>query len=386
MNQKWHPTKYSGVRYREHNSRKTGTSGAKDRYFCIYYRLGNKIKWEAIGWQSQGVTPEKANMELVDRKNNIRNGVPAITIKQRKALLVKQFKSLEMQKITFGEYLDKNYIPKIARRYKHSSFKRVMSIFTKWLLPIFSYKIISAIDSDDWEAFYQSVASSQLAGRTKIYISREMLRIMKDARDSGIPDVHLPSKKELFFEAPNNRRERIILPKEAKLILQQLYKVDKFAYRITKFAFLTGCRFSECAKLRKESVYDDFILCRDTKNKSNKKVIISSAIHQLLKSGHYSKPAELLFPNKFGKQYSQPPKVFMRTVDALHLNDGRDRLDKITFHSIRHSVATELAKTLDMRTLMDFMGWKRIDMALRYIHNNYAAAKNAAEKLKGFSD
>ena len=54
----------------------------------------------------------------------------------------------------------------------------------------------------------------------------------------------------------------------------------------------------------------------------------------------------------------------------------------MSFHSIRHSVATELARHLNLRDLMDVMGWRTVQMAMRYVHGNEKAKRNALAGLE----
>ena len=64
------------------------------------------------------------------------------------------------------------------------------------------------------------------------------------------------------------------------------------------------------------------------------------------------------------------------------MNDGRDPRDRVSFHSIRHSVATALAGKLDIRNLMDVMGWKQISMAARFVHSNEDTKRAALDALE----
>ena len=77
------------------------------------------------------------------------------------------------------------------------------------------------------------------------------------------------------------------------------------------------------------------------------------------------------------------PYYFSEAVKALALNEGRSTRDRVTFHTIRHTVATNLAKVLDVRSLMDVMGWKVIAMAARYIHTQEETKRQAANILAG---
>lgn len=69
---------FPGVRFREHPTRKHGIR--KDRYFFIRYRINGKVKEEAVGWGSEGMTAQKAFSLLSVLKENIRTGTGAQTL------------------------------------------------------------------------------------------------------------------------------------------------------------------------------------------------------------------------------------------------------------------------------------------------------------------
>ena len=82
MATKWIKTKYPGVRYREHETRKSNKGIMKDRYFTIRYKLNGKDKEEALGWSTQGWNAEKAAARLAELKEAHRTGQGAITLKE----------------------------------------------------------------------------------------------------------------------------------------------------------------------------------------------------------------------------------------------------------------------------------------------------------------
>ena len=82
-----------------------------------------------------------------------------------------------------------------------------------------------------------------------------------------------------------------------------------------------------------------------------------------------------------GTKYTQAPWSFQTVVDRLGLNEGRGKRDRIVFRSIRHTVATRLAQRLGSRDLMDVMGWRTVQMAMRYVHGNDEAKTKALEML-----
>ena len=63
---KWNSTKYPGVRYREHKTRKHGIK--PDQYFAIRYQKDGQRKEEGVGWASEGWTPSKVALKLAELK------------------------------------------------------------------------------------------------------------------------------------------------------------------------------------------------------------------------------------------------------------------------------------------------------------------------------
>jgi hypothetical protein len=49
-----------GIRYRKHLTRKYGVPRRFDRYYVIRIAVGGVMRQEALGWESEGITLEKA--------------------------------------------------------------------------------------------------------------------------------------------------------------------------------------------------------------------------------------------------------------------------------------------------------------------------------------
>ena len=66
-----------GIRYREHPehpTRKHGVPRHPDRYYVIRLAVDGVMRQEALGWESEGITLEKARLDL---PNYGRPSVPA---------------------------------------------------------------------------------------------------------------------------------------------------------------------------------------------------------------------------------------------------------------------------------------------------------------------
>ena len=77
-----------------------------------------------------------------------------------------------------------------------------------------------------------------------------------------------------------------------------------------------------------------------TKNDDFKTIAITPRLKELFESMDETEPDKHVFPMKNGSPYKEPPSVFKTVVDAFELNKGRSKLDRLSFHSIRHTVAT----------------------------------------------
>ena len=86
----WKKTKYPGVRFREHETRKHGIS--KDRYFVIRYQRDGKRHEEGTGWASEGWTAEKAGNELAELKKayTLGNGSPTRLTEKRELVKIQE--------------------------------------------------------------------------------------------------------------------------------------------------------------------------------------------------------------------------------------------------------------------------------------------------------
>lgn len=391
---KWVPLKNSdkkgGVRYREHENRKHGA--VPDRYYALSYWWEGKAKMEGVGWASEGIKPSDCfeQLEVLKRNQKLRQG-PCTLAEMREAekrekratedaLLVE-----EKRRVTLEKYFDTEYFPVAKSRKKRSAWIKEEQHFKLWIGPLLGRERVEDIDLPHWDDLVKTLDAGGLSERSKEYVTGTLRRIMRFAYDRRVVANPPPSGKRIGCTGPgnSNRRTRVITPVEESAILATLAESDPHAERFVRFAFLTGARASEIFGLRWANV--DFerslIQFTDTKNSDTRELPMTSSLKELLQGLLLGKPDAFVFTKPSGKPYEQGPRAYYDTVKRLGFNEGRGTYDKIDFHSIRHSVATRLARRLTVRELMDVMGWKVMAMAARYIKSDDATVRAALEGL-----
>lgn len=391
---KWFKTSFLGVRYREHATRKHGIR--PDRCYSIRYKIDGKDKEEVVGWSSEGITQEIAFKRLSELRENLRSGSGAKTLEEKRLLAKAEEEAErqaklreEKQNITLREYWEQSYKEHAQRTKKASSFRSEDGHMRVWILPLLGDLPLVQIGFAEWDALVRSMSSKKLSQRTREYATGTLRRLMRHAQDRGLP-VQIPTSKQIGVQAPkDNRRLRVLTPDEAEKLLTTLAKLDPATERLTRFCMLTGCRLSEAVHLTWAHVdlIGQTVRFVDTKNKDTRIVYLSQELIKMLKELPYASLNEIVFPRRDGKPFidkedrSDTPYYFSEAVKILGFNEGRGRRDRVTFHTIRHTVATNLAKILDVRSLMDVMGWKVIEMAARYIHTQEETKRHAANAL-----
>jgi len=256
--------------------------------------------------------------------------------------------------------------------------------FNRWIGLLLGDLLLRSIGLKQWDELVKTLTSAGMSPRSKEYITGTLRRILKHAYDRRMVDDPPPTGKRVGVTGPgNNRRLRVISYEEEGAILEYLAVVDPHAWRVTKFSFLSGCRVSEAFTLTWAGV--DFsrgtITFAETKNRDTRTIPITSPLQELFDGMEYGPPDKHVFPKANGEPYSQAPSAFQTAVLHLGLNEGRTKRDRIVFHSIRHTVATRLAQRLGPRDLMDVMGWRTVQMAMRYVHGNESAGMAALSML-----
>ena len=372
-----------GIRYRLHPARKHGKQ--RDRYYVIRYSVDGQKKQEALGWLSEGWTLDKVQEQLSKLKSGLKTGEGPQSLSDKRQIAKEKAKVEENQRqeearkgVTLREYYAKHYQPWKSLA-KPVAFEKEASHWQHWLEPHLGDMALRSIDLEQWYEFVNTLRQAKLSQRTVEYVCGTLRRILKHALQHHIISDPPPSAAQIGATAPkDNRRLRVLTQDELTKLLNEIKQRDTPAWRITMFAMLMGCRFSDAARLLWGQVDFERKKVSFVKTKTVARVVVvGDELLSFLKEFGPGLPNENVFLNHKGQPYKEAPSALKTSVEALGLNDGRAANDRFSFHNLRHMAATDLARDLPLRDLMDYMGWKTPAMALRYMHGNEEAQRAA---------
>lgn len=387
---KWQATKYPGVRFRIHETRKHGIG--PDKYFVYNIRLGGKLIEEACGWGSEGMTAAKAAAIRAELKENHRRGEGVRTLREKREVETGRREQEESERkrdeadaLTFSEFFTSHYLP-LAEADKHwRTMVRERSFFKIWLNPAFGNKPLKNILTIDVERLKKSMAGAGQSPRSIEYALAVTRQVFNTARRLGMFGGSQPTEgvKRPRFD---NRRDRFLSKWEADRLLEALKARGGHTYGMTLISLYAGLRISEIFNLTWGSVdlENGFLKVVDTKSGRNRNIPLSPILKEYFSGLPKGGPDSLLFPKQNGTKAVYLSPIFGKVVNELGFNDGvADTRQRITFHSMRHCFASWLAMAgCDMFTLQRLLGHETASMTARYSHLSPDTLKSAVALLE----
>lgn len=392
----WKKSKFQGVRYREHKTRKHGR--IPDRYYTIFFKLDGKMHQEALGWASESWeevdakgnkktfrwTETRAKEVLAELKKNQRLGTGPRTLKEKRSLQEKETAKQKAESITLNEFWEKDYLPSLLARVSKSSWEKEVAHFKLRISPCLGDRAIKSINSEDLEKIINHMRAEELTPRTQEYALGTFNRIWKYAAKRKIVKAAENPASDVHIKKINNTRTRVLSPKDLSAILHYLSVSDPSAHDITIFCAFTGCRFSEAANLKWENI--DFAhrtaFFSKTKNGDSREIPLEPCLVGLIENRGPGHTGGYVFTKKDGSQYKEPPSAFKTAADNLGLNKNRDLRDKVTMHTLRHTAATYAARNnTSVKDMQDIFGWKTASMVLEYTKSDENTRRNAMRSI-----
>jgi integrase len=407
----WIQTKYEGIRFREHASRKYGTR--KDRYYVVRYRVDGQRKEEAVGWESQNDQLDKdgarvsmlevARATLARLKESHRTGEGALTLADQReqaaqARAVEEARTKEEAKANrrlrdaFNGYIQ--WAKTNKKDWDHDETRMTLHV-----LPLLGTKRLSKISVSDIETLKVKCQEKGHSPATVKHVLQCVRAVYNYCIRVGDYVGENPTRN-VKFPRLDNARKRFFSDDQVDALLSVLAVKNTDVHDMTLLSILAGLRFGEIAKLRWERVdLENGIIHVDGKNGETREAYLDN--EELV--AMFTRRKELFDATPFvrksaksvhGLVFSGPvhggimkdiPDIFMKTVDDLKFNDGyEDARQKLTFHSCRHTFGSRLAQQgVPLLTIKELLGHKTIEMTMRYSHLMPDHKREAVRHLRG---
>ena len=387
----WKKTKYAGVRYREHKSRKH--AGKPDQYFVIRYKVQGKLTSESVGWRSEGMNAAKAARLRGEIVQNIREGKRPQSLKEKRQMQIEADQReaqkaalIKKENITFAE-VAKEYLAWAKNNKK--SWRDDEIRYKKHLAKDLGKLPLKEISPLHLEKVKNKLFAKQLAPATVKHCLTLVRQIFNKAVIWELYNGENPIKK-VNMPKLNNKRLRFLTHEEAAILLDALENRSKDLYHQALIALHTGMRFKEIAQLtwRDINFQENCLDIRTSKNNESRTIYMSPPIVDVLKERQESQQSELVFPSKNNTVQKSVSDTFERVVKQLGWNDSSiDPSQRVVFHTLRHTFASWLAiQGTPLFTIKELMGHKSITMTERYAHlipsHKQAAILHLAEKFE----
>jgi integrase len=369
-------TRYDGVYQRE--SRVKRYKGKPDVCYSIDYRdpLTGKRLRSTVGWRSQGITAEYAN---VVRQNLLAKGQ-----KEKFAGAV----PVEAQRVPTLAHAWEMYRRDWLEARQAKTIRNDLGIFNLHLQDL-APKPLNIISAYDMENLVSSLLRKGLSPQTAKHAAALVRRVMRKMVDWEIWAGPTPFGK-VKMPKVNSERKRYLTPAEARALLDSLRDTNPNprAWLMALISLHCGLRFSEIAALRRSDL--DFkaqtILVRDPKSGRDRYSIMTETVAAALSEIPPRARSEYIFPTQHGGILREKDGTFDRNVAKLGLNAGvADPRQKVVFHTLRHTYASWLARTgAGQAVIADMLGHAGLEMSKRYTHLMPDSKRDAAAALDGF--
>jgi len=372
----WVNSKFKGVRYRKHPTRKHGVKF--DRYFDVRYQLDGERIESGLGWESEGMTEERAALKLSEYKRNAKSG-QGPTRKREEDQLRKEKKITEerlrdkqdQEGVTFGDYFNETYLPQAESEKKAATMRREKSLVKSWINPTIGTMPLKQISRFNIEQIKKQMHDNGQAPRSIQYMIAVVRQVFHSARGNGRYEGAAPTaevKKPKF----DNRRMRFLSHSEASILLSALKKRSELVHDLALISLHCGLRFNEIVSLTWSDIDlgRGILTIRNSKNGRTRAAYITSAVRGILEAKTRGRNDELVFHGRGGIKIDRVSRSFDRIVEDLGLNkDISDSRQKVVFHSLRHTYASWMVEGgVDLYVVKELLGHSVISMTERYAH------------------
>lgn len=373
MAEKWTRLE-KGIRYREHPSRKHGV--APDKYFVLRFTVDGQKRQEPLGWASEGITLDKARIELSKLREAKRTGAGERTLSERRAKHEaerheREAAKLESQRtaMTVGQFWQERYWP--AQDYKAKGSRVTeQGLWRLWIAPAMKDKPLAQLSAFDVERVKSAMLRAGRAAASVKYAFAVVGQIWTLAVRDGFASGPCPAKL-VTLPKKDNRRQRYLSAEESHLLLAELKKRTPTSHDMALCALDMGLRFGEIAGLTWHDVDLERkqVLLRDPKARTNRMAFLTARTMRMLRKRKAEATGQLVFPGRGGVLMDRISHVFRYVADELFNQGVNDPRQRVCFHTLRHTFASWLVEAgTSLYAVKELMGHADFDMTQRYSH------------------
>ena len=391
----WTKTKSLGVRYRLHGTRRNGVGF--DRYYVIRYKIDGKDKGEGVGWASAGWNEKKAAAVLAELRANQTNGTPPYTLAEKRQMednrrdeTTRQAEAEKVRNMTFAEIWTDSYYPQIkANRRSTSGVVREEGLFRLWINPVIGKLPLAKIATvPHLEKIKKRLKDAGRSARTTRYALDVIRQVYNHADLVNIYHGRNPAAgRQVKRPQEDNRRNRSLSPAEGEVLLAALLKHSQDVHDMALLSLHGGLRYGEVTGLKWGDV-DIFAgegVLKDTKSGKNRPFYMTQAVKTMFakRQPQKAEPDGLVFPDRNGKRQLKISRTFHLTVDPLFNQDVTDPRNKVVFHSLRRTFATQLLNQgTSIYHIQKLLGHADISTTTRYLDADSKDMKDAVLGLQ----
>lgn len=288
-------------------------------------------------------------------------------------------KKLDKLQTHYSEFMIEQYLPYAKEK---RSYNREEELYRVWINPIIGNKPLNKISPFDLEKLKKNMSLAGKAPRTIQYALAVVRHSLNKAKYWGYFSGDNPVS---MVKAPkvNNRRIRFLAVDEADRLLAECRKRSRQLYEICLLSLSEGLRAGEIFNLAYKDIdlVNGIINIRNPKNGEDRAVYMIDKVKDIL-DAKQGDPDELIFKDENDNKIKRVSPTFFRIIDKLELNNGKDRKDKVVFHTLRHTFASWLAiNGTPIFTIKELLGHKSLAMTERYSHLLPGVKQEAVKEL-----
>ena len=362
-----------GIRYREHLTRKHGIN--RDRYYVLRFATDGKMHQEALGWASEGMTLDKARIELAKLKEAQRTGEGPRSLTERRIIAEDQRRIAEevalaqaRAQITMTDFWEQSYRPAQIHKAPGSRVAED-ALWRTWLQPRLGSTSVVALTPAQLDQVKVDMLKAGKAPSSIKYAMAVVSQMWTLALRDDIVSTPCPTKK-ITLPKKDNRRQRYLSKEEIDQLLAALRERSPLMHDMAVLAVDCGLRFGEIAALTWKDC--DFVRgslhIRDPKARVNRSAFMTMRVKRVLEARSSQKQGPHIFQG--GDERLDPGRQqFKDVVDSLFNKDVEDKRYRVCFHTLRHTFASRLVEHgVDLYRVKELMGHSGLRMTERYSH------------------